>query len=45
MYFIEGSRSQLLLSFISLAVVVGAYLVRRRRGAAPGRRSRCRWAS
>ena len=36
MYFIEGSRSQLLLSFISLAVVIGAYELRKRRGAAAG---------
>jgi GABA permease len=33
MYFIEGSRSQMLLSFISLAFVTGAYALRRRRGA------------
>jgi hypothetical protein len=31
MYFIEDSRSQLLLSLISLAVVVAAYFVRKRR--------------
>jgi GABA permease len=31
MYFVEGSRSQLLLSFVSLGVVVGAYAVRARR--------------
>ena len=35
MYFIDGSRSQLVLSFISLAAVIGAYLWRRRRGAPP----------
>ena len=34
MYFIAGSRSQLLLSFISLAVVVIAYQLRKRSGAA-----------
>jgi L-asparagine transporter-like permease len=33
MYFIEGSRSQLFLSFISLAVVAGAYMIRKRRAA------------
>lgn len=33
MYFIADSRSQFLFSFLSLAVVVGAYLVRKRRGA------------
>ena len=36
MFFIDGTRSQLVLSFLSLAVVIGAYLWRRRRGAAAG---------
>jgi GABA permease len=36
MYFIEDSRSQLLLSLLSLAVVVTAYVVRKRRQAAVG---------
>jgi GABA permease len=35
MYFIKDSRSQLVLSFVSLAVVVAAYLMRKRRGAPP----------
>ncbi len=35
MYFIAGARSQLVLSIVSLAVVVGAYIVRKRRGEAP----------
>jgi hypothetical protein len=33
MYFIKDNRSQLVLSFVSLAVVAGAYLLRKRRGA------------
>jgi GABA permease len=37
MYLIEDSRSQFFLSFISLAVVAGAYLLRKRRGEPAGR--------
>ena len=40
MYFIAGSRSQLVLSFISLAVVVGAYQLRKRRGVSARSRPR-----
>lgn len=36
MYFIEDSRSQLVFSLISLAVVAGAYVLRKRRGRAAG---------
>jgi hypothetical protein len=47
MYFIKDSRSQLVLSFVSLAVVAAAYLLSKRRGAPalttsePGSHRRC----
>jgi L-asparagine transporter-like permease len=37
MYFIKDSRSQLVLSLLSLAVVIAAYAVRKRRQKAAGR--------
>ena len=36
MFFIDGTRSQFVLSFLSLAAVIGAYLWRRRRGLSAG---------